>query len=147
MPSLPLTLLSFHPCSHASCLPQLVVMLPVILRCLSFLSRNCLLSGGASTCPPLVAPPPLFIAPLLLWCTCLLSALAIGPVTSPQLPPPICLHLRLSLHHCLSSCPSHASCPAVCGIASHHANAAHPPAPPTLVHPSHVSRPLWLVVV
>ncbi len=126
-PSLPPLLLSLCPCSHASFLPQLVVVLPLVLRRLP--------SGGASIRPPLVAPPPLVI-PLFFS-----GALASCPpwlfvVSSLMMPPPpICLCLRLSLHCHLSLHPSRISCPAGCRVASHYLNASCPPAPLTLITP------------
>ncbi len=62
MPSLPPTLLGLHPQSHASHQPQLIVVLPLVLRCLSFLSCHYLPFGGASTCPLLVTPPSLIVS-------------------------------------------------------------------------------------
>jgi hypothetical protein len=54
--------------------------------------------------------------------------------------PPVRLHLHLS------SCPSCSSCSAGCCIASHHANASHPSAPPPLILPLSLSHLLsgWL---
>jgi hypothetical protein len=64
MPSSPPTLPSLCPHSHTSCLPQLAVVLPLVLRCLSFLSCHRLPSNGISTYPPLAMPPPLPVPPL-----------------------------------------------------------------------------------
>ncbi len=153
MPLLPPTLPSLRPYSYASRLPRLVVMLPLVLRRLSLLSRHCLLSGGASTCPLLVVPPPL-IMPLFFS-----SALASCPprlfvVSLLVLPlPPVCLHLCLSLHCRLLWCPSCVSCLASCHVASHHAHASLHRCLQLSSHrclwlrPSCASRPLWLVVV
>jgi hypothetical protein len=103
-PLSPLTLLSLRPCSHASCLPQLVCR------------------TAASCC-----------APLLLWCTCLLSAPAVCSVISrdaaasrPPVPPPLItppplivplsyllsawLSRSLSLRQCLLSAGASDSC-------------------------------------
>ncbi len=135
MPSLPLTLPSLYPCSHASCLPRLVVVLPLVLCRLSFSSRHHLLSGGASTCPPLVAPPPL-ILPLFfsgVVISCQPRLFVVSPLIT--LPPSVHLRLHLLLHRRLSLCPSHAICLAGCCVASHHNNAFHLPAAPTLVTP------------
>jgi hypothetical protein len=127
-PSLPPTLPSLHPCSHASCLPQLVVMMPLVLCRLP--------SGGASICPPLVAPPhlvvPLFFSGAL--ASCLPWLFVLSPLMT--LPLPVRLCLRLSLHRHLSLCPSCISCPAGCHVAPHYLNAYCLPAPPTLIAPS-----------
>ncbi len=138
MPSLPLTLLSLHPCSHASCLPWLAFKLPLVLRRLSFLSRHHLLSSGASTCPPLVTPLPL-VLPLFFSgavASCLPRLFVVSPLVT--LLPSLYLRLRLSLHCHLSLQLSHAIWPAGCLGAFHHANASRPPAPPTLVAPLHL---------
>jgi hypothetical protein len=129
MPSLPPTLPSLRTCSHASHLPRMVVVLPLVLSPLSFSSRHHLLSVVASTCPPLIAPlppaVPLFIS----------GVLASRPpwlfVLSPliTLLPPVRLHLPLSLHHHLSLHPSCVSCLSGCCIASHHTNTSRPLAP------------------
>jgi hypothetical protein len=110
MPSSPPTLPSFCLYSYASCLPRLVVVLPLVLHHLCFLSRHCLPSGSASTCPLLVALPPLivplFFSGMLASCPpwlCVVSSLV-------TLLPSVCLRLHLSLHHRLSSRPSHVSC-------------------------------------
>ncbi len=142
MPSLPPPLLSFCHCSHASRLPKLVVLLPLVLRYLTFLSCHCLLSSGASTCPPLIALLPL-VVPLFFS-----GAVASHPprlfFMSPlvTLPPPVCLHLCFSLHHRLSSHPSHASCLAGCCVAPHHTDTSRPPAPPTLIASPPLVAPL-----
>jgi hypothetical protein len=142
MPSLPPTLPSLCPCSHASCLTWLVAMLPLVLGCLSFLPRHCLLFGGASTYPPLFVPLPLVVP--LFFSGALTSHLPRLFVVSPliTLPPPVCLHLCFSLHCRLSFCPSHASCPAGCCVASHHAVASCLPMPLTLVALSPLVAPL-----
>jgi hypothetical protein len=99
-------------------------------------------SSGASTCPLLIAPPPL-VVPLFFS-----GAHASRPprvfVMSPLVmpPPPICLHLCLSLHLHLSLCPSRVSKPAGYCVASHHANASHLPALLTLVSPLSLVAPL-----
>ncbi len=101
MPSLPPTLLSLHPCSHASHLPWLVVVLPLVLHHLSFLSCHCLLYSGASTCLPLVAPLPL-VMPLLFSsavASCQARLFVISSLVTT--PPPIRLCLHLSSHCCL----------------------------------------------
>ncbi len=132
--SLPPTLPSLRPYSHASCLPQLVVVLPLVLRHLP--------SGCASICPPFIALPPL-IVPLFFS-----GALASCPprpfVMSPlvMLLPPVCLRLHLSSHRCLSLHPPCISCPSGCRIASHYNNASCPPVLPTLVAPSPLVVPL-----
>jgi hypothetical protein len=106
MPSLPPTLPSHFPCSHTSCLPWLAVMLPLVLRCLSFLSLYRLLSSGASTCPPLVVLSPL-VLPLFfsgVVATCLPRLAVMSPLVMP--PPSIRLHLHLSSHcHCTPLMP------------------------------------------
>jgi hypothetical protein len=153
MPLLPPTLPSLGPHSHASCLPWLVVVLPLVLHHLSFLSRYRLPSGGASTCPLLVPLPPLIVP--LIFSGVVASRLPRLFVVSPlfTLLLPVCLRLCLSLHRHLSLHFSHVSCPAACHVASHHANASSLPAPLTLVvhhlwlHPPCASLPLWLVVV
>jgi hypothetical protein len=133
MPSLPPTLPSLRPCSHASCLPQLVVVLPLVLCCLSFLSCHRLPSGSASTCPSLVVLPhlvmPIFFTGVL--ASHQPKLFVMSPLVMPL--PLICLHLHLTLHRHLSLRPSCVSCPVGCHVASHHTNASHPPAPPTLV--------------
>jgi hypothetical protein len=132
MSSLPPALPSLHPHSHAACLHQLVVMLHLVLRHLSFLSHHCLLSGSISTCPPLVAPLPL-VVPLFVSgavTSCPPRLFVVSPLVTPL--PPICLRLRLLSHCCLSLCPSCTPCPAGCCIASHHVDASCPPAPPAL---------------
>jgi hypothetical protein len=133
MPSLHPTLTSLHPCSHVSHLPRLVVVLPLVLRCLSFSSCHRLPSGGAYTCPHLVAPPPLLVS--LFFSGVVASRpprlFFVSPLLTPL--PTICLRLCLSLHHCLSLCSSCASCPAGCCIAPHYANASCLLAIPTLV--------------
>jgi hypothetical protein len=129
MPSLPQTLPSLRPHSHASCLPHLVVMLPLVLCRFSFSSCHRLPFGGASTCPLLVV---LLLPVVPLFFSGVLASrpprlFVVSPLMMPF--PPICLYLRLSLHCCLSLRPSCVSCPAGCCIASHHADASHPPAP------------------
>jgi hypothetical protein len=135
MPSLPPTLLSLHPHSHASRLPWLVVLLPLVLCPLSFSSRHRLLFGGASTCSHLVMPPPLVVPlyfsgvlasrPLQLQSTCastshctaashhaplvsLIRLVVALPLIMPM--PPIRRHFRLLSRHCLWLQPSHAYC-------------------------------------
>ncbi len=111
-------------------------MLPLVLHCLSTLSRHRLPSGGTSPCPLLAMPLPLSV-PL-----CFSGALAshlpwlfvVSPLVMPL--PPICLCL------CLSLCPSCASCLAGCHVASHHADASHPPVPQALVAPLPLVTPL-----
>jgi hypothetical protein len=107
---LPLTLPSLCSCSHASCLPQLVVVLPLVLRRLGFSSPHRLLSGGASICPPLILPPPLVVP--LFFSGALASRpprqFVVFPLVTPL--PPVSLRLCLSSHCCLSLCPSHISC-------------------------------------
>jgi hypothetical protein len=142
MPSWPPTLPSLRPPSDASYLPQLVVVLSLVLRRLSFSSHHRLPSGGTSTCPLLVTLLPL-VAPLFFSCalaSCLPRLFVVSPLAT--LPPPVCLHLRLSLHHHLSLCPSHVSCLAGCCIAFHHTDFSLPLAPPTLVAPSPLVAPL-----
>ncbi len=142
MPLSPPILPSLCPHSHASCLPRLVVVLPLVLRRLSFSSCHHLLSGGASTCPFLVAPPPL-VMPLFFS-----GVLASHPprlfVVSPLImpPPPVHLRLRLSLHCCLSLGPSHVSYLASYHIASHPTDASCPPVPLTLIAPLPLFAPL-----
>ncbi len=116
MQSLPPTLPSLCPLSHASCVTQLVVMLPLVLCRLSFLSCHRLPSGGASTSPPLVAPLSLVVPPFFSGAiaSCPPRLFVVSPLVMP--PPPACMHLCLSLYHRLSLCPSCASCPAGCCI-------------------------------
>jgi hypothetical protein len=127
-PSLPPLLPILHPHSHASCLPQLVVKLPLVLR------RR--LSSGATICPPLVTLPPL-VVPLFFSSgalpSCPLRMFVVSPLMTP--PPPVCLCLRLSLHRPLSLHPSYISCLAGCCVASHYVDVFCPPAPLTLVTP------------
>jgi hypothetical protein len=140
MPSLPPTLLSLCPHSHASCLPWLVVVLPLVIRPLRFLSCHHLPSGGTSTCPLLLKPLPLIIPPffsgalapcLLLSHRCFLSACTsashctatshCAPLASLVrlvvaltliLPMPLLRRrLKLSSCQCLFLRPSRASCP------------------------------------
>jgi hypothetical protein len=133
-PSSPLTLPSLHPCSHASCLPQLVVMLPLVLCHLP--------SGGASICPPLVAPPHL-VVPLFFSGALTVHLPRLFLVSSlVTLPPPIRLCLRLSSHRCLLLCPSCIFCLAGSRVASHYVDASCPPAPQTLVVPWPLVAPL-----
>ncbi len=116
--------------------------MPLILRCLIFLSCHRLPSGGASTCPPLVVLQ-LPIVPLFFSCavvSCLPRLFVMSPLIMP--PPPVCLRLHLSLHHRLSLHPSRASCLACCSIASHHADATCLLALLTLVMPSPLVAPL-----
>jgi hypothetical protein len=106
MPSSPPTLPSLGPCSHASCLPQLVGMLPLVFRHLRLLLCHRILSDGASTCPPLIALLPL-VVPLFFSgaaASCPPRLFVVSPLIMP--PPPVCLCLHLSLHHRLSSCLS-----------------------------------------
>ncbi len=143
MPLLPPSLPGLCPCSCVSCLPLLAVVLPLVLHHLSFLSRHRLPSGGTSTCPPLVTLLPL-VLPLLfsgMVSSCLHRLFVASPLVT-LLPPPIRLRLRLSLHRRLSLRPSHAICQDGCCIASHHADASHPPTPPTLVLPLPLVAPL-----
>jgi hypothetical protein len=117
MPSSPPILPSICPCSHASCLPHLAVVLPHVLRCLSFLSRHCLLPSGTSICPPLVALLPLFL-PLIfagVIASCLPWLVVVSPLITPL--PSVCMRLCLSSHRRLSLCPSHAICSAGCPVA------------------------------
>ena len=84
------TLPSLHPCSHASCLPQLVAVLPLVLHCLPL--------KGTSSCPPLIAPPPL-VVPLFFsgaLASCPSPLFVMSPLVMP--PPPVCLCLQLPLH-------------------------------------------------
>jgi hypothetical protein len=144
-PSLPPTLPNLCPCSRASCLPQLVVVLPLVLCHLP--------SGVTSICPPLIKPLPLIMP--LFFSGALTSHLPwLFGVSCLVMPPPLvrlCLHL--SLHCCLLLRPSCNSCPAGCHVASHYNNASCPPVPPTLIaplpllRPSCASCPLWLVVM
>jgi hypothetical protein len=153
MPLLPLTLPSLRPHSHASRLPWLDIVLPLVLCHLSFSSCHCLLSGGTSTCPTLIASPPLVCPSSSLVCLPLVSSSSLS----------CCL---LSCHRIQSACASAFHCP----VTSHRAPlmplvwlvVALPlimPMPPVrrclqllsrhclLLHPSCVSCPLWLVVV
>jgi hypothetical protein len=153
MPSLPPTLPRLHSHSHASCQPQLVVVLPLFLCRLSFLSCHCLPFGGASISPYLIVPPPLVVP--LFFSGALAShppwLFRVSPLVMP--PSPIYLRLRLSSHCHLSLHPSCVSCLAV---------AVLPfilPMPPfsqrlqlssrrcLWLCPSHASCPLWLVAV
>ncbi len=108
MLSLPPTLKNLCPCSHASCLPRLAVVLPLVLCHLSFLLHHCLPSSSAPACPPLAVPLPL-ILPLFFSgavASCLPRLVVVSPLITP--PSSIRLNLCLSLHHHLSLCPSHA---------------------------------------
>ncbi len=100
MPLSPPTLLSLCLHSHASCLTLLVAVFPLVLCCLSFLTCHCLPSGGTSTCPLLVAPPPLVV--LLFFSGALASCpprlFVLSSLITPL--PPVRLRLHLSLHHC-----------------------------------------------
>ncbi len=131
---MPLTLPILHPCSHASCLPQLVAVLPLVLRCLP--------SDGASICPPLIALPPLIIP--LFFSGALASRpprlFVVSPLVTP--PPPVGLCLYLSLHRRLISRSSCISFLAGCCMASHYVNTSCPPAPLTLVAPLPLVAPL-----
>ncbi len=62
------------------------------------------------------------------------------PLVTP--PPLVRLRLRLSSHRCLSLCPSRASCPAGCPVASRHTAVSHPPAPPPLIATPPIIVPL-----
>ncbi len=113
----PPTLQSLCPCSHASHLAWLAVVLPLVLYRLSFSSRHRPPSGGTSTCPPLVTPPhlilPLFFSGVV--ASCLPWLFVVSPlVMHPPAPPPIITpqplitslscHLSGWLSHRLSSC-------------------------------------------
>jgi hypothetical protein len=130
-PSLPQTLPSLCPHPHASCLPQLVVLLPLVLCHLP--------PGGASICPPLGTPPPL-VVPLFFsgaLTSCLPWLFVVSPLVMP--PPPVHLCLCLSLYHRLSLRPSHISFLAGCCIASHYVDASCLLAPPA-VRPTKVGN-------
>jgi hypothetical protein len=121
----PPTLPSLRPHSHASCLPQLVLALPLVLCRLP--------SGGVSICPPLVAPPPL-IVPLFfsgVLASCLPQLFVMSPLVMPL--PPVHLRLFLSSHCRLSLRPSCISSPAGCRVASHYADTSCWLAPLTLI--------------
>jgi hypothetical protein len=96
--------------SLLSCLSsaQLAVVLPLVLRHLSFLSRHRLPPSGASTCPPLVMPPPLILSLFFSGAvaSCLPWLVVVSPLVMPL--PSVHLCLCLSLHHCHSLRPSHA---------------------------------------
>jgi hypothetical protein len=133
MPLLPSTLPSLRPCSHASRLPRLGVMLPLVLRRVSFSSSHHLPFGGTFTCPPLIVLPPLFV-PLFFSCAVAShppQLFVVSPLVMPPLP--ICQRLHLSLHRCFSLHPFCAFCLAGCHVASHHVAASCPLAPPALV--------------
>jgi hypothetical protein len=104
-----------------------------LLCCL--LSRCRLLSACASTSHCTSASHHTPLAPLI-------RLVVVSPLIMP--PPPVRPCLRLSLHHRLSPCPSHTSCPAGCCITFYHAVASRPPAPLPLIVP--ISRFLfgWL---
>ncbi len=73
MLTLPPTLPSLHPHSHASCLPRLFVVLPLS----SVTSASCHATASHPAAPSFVhflLHHRLSHAPLLLWCTCLSSA-------------------------------------------------------------------------
>jgi hypothetical protein len=127
MPLLPTTLPSLCPHSHASCLPWLVVVLPLVLHRLSCSSCHHLPSVGTSTCPLLIVPMslvvPLFFSGELASCP---AQLFLCHLLS-------CHRLHLSSHCHLLLCPSRVSCLAGCRVASHHADASHVQVPPTLV--------------
>jgi hypothetical protein len=119
MQLLPPTLPSLCPHSHASCLPQLAVMLPLVLHPLSLLSCHRLLSSAAFPCPPLATWLPL-VLPLFFSgavASCLTWMVVVSPLVT--LLPSIHLCLCLSLHRHLSLCPSHAICPAGCVAYQH----------------------------
>ncbi len=143
MPSSPPTSAESPSLSHASCLPRLVVvLLPLVLHRLCFLSCHSLPFGGASTCLLLVMPPPL-VVPLFFsgaLPSCPPQLLVMSPLVMP--PPLVRLHLSFSLHHCFSSCPSCVSCPAGCCVASHHADASHLMVPLALIAPLPLVVPL-----
>ena len=134
-PSLPPTLPSHQSRSHATRLPRLVVVLPLVLCRLSFVSRH----------PPPSVRASVFITPLHLWCGRLSSALAACHVISYHAfasHRTAASHYPISSASCLAGCHvvSHhaplvscASCPAGCCVASHHADSSQPPAPPPLV--------------
>ncbi len=134
IPSLPPTLPNLRPCSHASCLPQLVVVLRLVLRRLT--------SGGGSICPPLIAPlhlvMPLFFSGVL--ASCLPWLFVMSPLVTP--PPTVGLCLHLSLHRRLSLHPSCISCLAGCCVASHYLDTSCLLVHPTLVMPSPLVVPL-----
>ena len=96
-----------HPPVH---LP-LITPLPLVTPLLGLTQAGCRLASPHAAASHLSAPPPL-IAPLplmpLVWLVILSSIL-----TPPH---PISRRLRLSSHHCLSSRPFWASCPAGCHI-------------------------------
>jgi hypothetical protein len=129
MPLSPPTLPTLCTCFRASHLSWLVIVLPLVLCHLSFLSCHHLQSSSTSTCSPLITPPhlivPLFFSGAVTSCPPWLFVLS--PLIMP--PPPIRLRLCLSLR------PSCASCPASCCIASHHTAAFHPFAPLPLIAP------------
>ena len=121
--------------SHATRLPWFVVVLPLVLCRLSFVSRH----------PPPSVSASVFITPLHLWCGRLSSAPAACHVISYHAfasHRTAASHYPISSASCLAGCHvvSHhaplvscASCPAGCCVASHHADSSQPPAPPPLV--------------
>ncbi len=108
MPLLPPTLPSLLPCSHASRLPRLVVGVASCPPLPWLLASHCLPSSGASTHPPLVAPPPL-VMPLFFSAGGLplapLVRLVVALLLFTPLRPSVHLCLRLSLPRRLSLCP------------------------------------------
>ncbi len=141
MSSSPPTLPSLRPRSHASCLPWLAVLLPLVLCPLLLMPRPPIWQRlhlstshctAASCCAPLSSgagasrPPWLFV---------------LSPLVMP--PPPVRLCLHFSLHPHLSLCLSNVISLAGCRVTSpHHANASRPPATPTLVVLSPLVAPL-----
>jgi hypothetical protein len=120
---------------HAPLAPLiwLVVASPLIMPLLPVRLRRCLSAHGCLIPRPSHNKRRESLTPVIR----LVVAL---PLIMP--PPLVRLHLCLSSHRCLSSCPSCASCPADCHVASPHAAASCPPAPPTLIAPPPLTTPL-----